>query len=182
MNADMNIDSLVFMRQAGRVRRFHCFTTNLPNPVGHHTFNILGILRFCVPEDEGVSMSLFWAAYDHDLPERHTGDIPSPFKRALPGFRDAMEAEERRILAEYGIKQWDLSPKEATYLKLADSLDGMWHCLEERMLGNTTLDRVFNTFRTYVRELVTPLEAGRFHLVLNHICKEWRHHNGPFIG
>lgn len=169
-----------FVRRGGRVKRFHGFHLLMENTVGHHTFNLIGILLTCAPY---TSKELMLAAYYHDLPECITGDIPAPFKRAVPGLRDAMEAEEARLLACYDIQLPHLTDKEQVWLKLADSMDGAFHCLEERRLGNTTLDKIFWTFMGYANTLFTGMDerdVGNFLNLHAHLHTEWEAVGGPY--
>jgi 5'-deoxynucleotidase YfbR-like HD superfamily hydrolase len=172
--------TLEFMRRGGRVKRFHGFHLLMENPVGHHTFNVIGILICCAPE---VRRELLLAAHQHDLPECITGDLPAPFKRSVEGLRDAIEQREKELLEEHDIEVHALTTDEHRWLKLADSLDGAMHCLEERRLGNTTLDKIFWTFITYVQELLSEDDnAGmetEFYTLYVYICEQWENAGGP---
>lgn len=177
----MNSKKLEFMRRGSRVKRFHGFHLLMENPVGHHTFNLIGILMCCLPS-ENVSRQLIFCAYEHDLPECITGDLPAPFKRKVPGLREACDKEEQSLLREHGMGFHSLTPEEARWLKLADSLDGAMHCLEERRLGNSTLDKIFWTFIDYVMEILSdrPYEADRgFVNAAAYMVFEWEKANGP---
>lgn len=181
----MNSKKLEFLRRGGRVKRFHSFHLLMPNPVGHHTFNLIGILMTCVPY-AALSKSLLFAAYEHDLAECITGDLPAPFKRKVPGLREAVDAEEAHLLSEHECAVPVLTATEQRWLKLADSLDGAMHCLEERRLGNRTLDGVFWTFMEYVDELLGGWAASNecdmadfaFAAVYDYIELEWENADG----
>lgn len=176
----MNYKRLEFMRCGGRTKRFHGFHLLMENPVGHHTFNLIGILLNCVPGRP--SLDLLEAAYTHDLPEYITGDLPAPFKRSVPGLREAVEQAEEKLLNEHSIVTPILSETEAKYLKLADSLDGAYHCLEERRLGNTTLDKIFWTFMGYVDELLRGRSEDflEFENLQRQMLTEWKKVGGSW--
>lgn len=170
-----------FLRRGGRVKRFHGFHLLMDNPVGHHSFNVITVLIACAPY---VSRELLLSAVYHDVPECITGDIPAPFKRAVDGLRGHMEAEEERLLKVYDIQLPHLSSDEARWLKMADSLDGAMHCLEERRLGNRTLDRIFWTFMEYVSSIInSPAhdedKDNSFVQLKLYIQKEWKAAGGP---
>jgi len=101
----------------------------------------------------------------------------------VPGLRAAIEAEEVALLAEHGLGDWEgmLTPTERRWLKLSDSLDGAMHCLEERRLGNTTLDAIFWTFMKYAEELLSTLheEDVPFFRLWQYLAEQWSACNGP---
>lgn len=165
-------EKIEFLRRGGRVKRFHGFHLLMENTVGHHTFNLMGILYVCVPDGK-LASRLLVAAMLHDVPECITGDVPAPFKRNVTGLREAMQAEEDRLLGCYGITPPTLYPEEERWLKLADSLDGAYHCLEERRLGNTTLDRIFWTFIGYVNQMDNHPEDVKFQKLCLYLTAEW---------
>lgn len=179
---------LEFMRRGGRVKRFHGFHLLMENSVGHHSFNLITILMSVLQEGQ-IRRELLFAAIQHDLPECITGDLPAPFKRSVPGLREAIEAKEAELLKEHDLWDWEseLDAHEKRWLKLADSLDGAMHCLEERRLGNTTLDKIFWTFMRYAEELLSTLheEDVPFNKLWHYVAQEWKTlggRNGPFIG
>jgi 5'-deoxynucleotidase YfbR-like HD superfamily hydrolase len=169
-------DKLELMRRGGRVQRFHTMTLLMANPVGHHTFNLTSIIYCCVPEPR-LTMSLLYAAHVHDIPECETGDMPAPFKRRVAGLRDQMDAAEEEVLASVGLEIPELTPDEQRWLKLADSLDGAMHCLEERRLGNRTTDVAFGNFMHYVNNLLGDSNQHRddakFYDLAFYISNEW---------
>lgn len=171
---------LEFIRRGGRVKRFHGFHLLMENPVGHHTFNLIGILVACVAPYP-LRAELLLSAYMHDIAECITGDIPAPFKRKVDGLRDAMEAEEARLLKLYGLHPPELTEQEQRWLKLADSLDGAYHCFEERRLGNTTLDRIFWTFMEYVDDLLFygDVDCAGFRDLYIYLEERWAAVGGP---
>jgi len=170
------MEALEFVRAGGRVLRFHTQTLLKPNPVGHHTFNLTSILLCCVPRAR-ITVDLLLAAHLHDVAELVTGDMPAPFKRRVAGLRDQMDAAEAEALLEVGIISPALSADEARWLKLADSLDGAYHCLEEHRLGNTTLGEPFGNFMQYANELLDAADDHDndklFYELVWHIGNEW---------
>lgn len=177
----MNHEKLEFIRRGGRVTRFHGgFHLLMPDKVGQHTFNLMGILLCCLSMED-ISVELMVAAHEHDLPECETGDLPAPFKRSTPGLHAAVEAKERDLMDYHDCWQPKLTAQEKRWLKLADSLDGAFHCLEERRLGNTTMDKVFWTFMSYVDDLlgqVCDASVTEFSKLYDYVEQEWSKVNG----
>lgn len=157
--SDEVLRPLIFYRRGGVVKRFHCFDLLKENTVGHHTFNVVGILIMCVGPDT-ISKNLMLAALQHDLTEQETGDIPAPFKRSVEGLRDNIARMERDILEASGMCDYSaqLTDDEKLWLKIADSLEGALFCGEEYQRGNLPLRRVGLTFLSYVEELLDPIK------------------------
>lgn len=140
---------LEFIRNGGRTKRFHTKLTLTPNTVAAHSF---GVAWLCWVLTEGSpSAQLLMAALAHDLAEWKTGDLAAPTKRAL-GLREVFAAYEDSFMVPLGLS-FKLGSDEERILKLADAMDGMAYCIEEKMLGNTGLEVVFNNFSSYVGEI-----------------------------
>lgn len=171
---------LAFMRNGGGVRRFHCYRTVLTDLVGHHTYNLMSLLIIAVPP-EFLTKGLLLAAHQHDQPEFKTGDIPAPTKRGVPGLRDACAAAEGAAIAEACLPDYgaSLTHDEHNMLKLADSLDGMFFCIEERRAGSRVLDNVFETYRGYVSTLLTTpnTHVFGFREIFDIACEQWSRRN-----
>jgi hypothetical protein len=71
------IEVIKLMREGAAVQRCHTVPTINEYSNGHHTYNMLAMLRHLWPE---APIALVWAIVDHDQPERLTGDIPAPSK------------------------------------------------------------------------------------------------------
>ncbi len=70
-----------------------------------------------------------------------------------------------------------LSTAEQAVLKVADSMDGMRFCLNERRMGNQKIDHVFQAFASYVQPLLKGvLEENLFQWLVS----EWRSYDGTF--
>lgn len=169
----MNIRGYELTRRGGNVTRYHCYRTNLTDTVGHHTFNLLGILMACLRPDQ-LSLKLVYAAHQHDVPECVVGDLPAPTKR-LPGMGAAMALREAEVLEEHGLKDWAdaLTPAEQGWLKMADALDGLAFCVDERRTGSSALDAVAVTYVTYIETLLERITAAEgFEELYRHLMKE----------
>lgn len=157
--------SLQFMWSGGNTRRYHTMRTVMEDTVGHHSYNVACIIMHLRPDCRAV---LLRAALKHDMAEHMVGDMPAPTKRAMPDyvndagqsrtFREVFgEYEESRAL-EYGValEEGQLTEGERWVLKLADAMDGMRFCIQERQLGNSTgmLVECYGNFVAYVSMLL----------------------------
>jgi 5'-deoxynucleotidase YfbR-like HD superfamily hydrolase len=134
-----------FARAGSRVQRYHTHGTSVPDTVGQHSHGVAMIVIAIVGRQR-VTGLLLEAALCHDLAEHFLGDIPSPAKGAMD--RPKLNAMEDDLLAKVGLS-FELTHKQQAVLKLADILDGMWFCAEERCRGNRMLDEVFDVYKTY---------------------------------
>lgn len=150
----MHLKQLTEIRKAGTVKRFHTRDTIKTDTVANHSHNVALILM-CMGE---YSENLLAAALLHDLPERKTGDIPSPVKRTLPV--KVVEAWESGWWGRYGKLNENigqLTPDELVRLKVADNLDGLMFCIDEISMGNVDLVSVGDTYCTYLEDESHPL-------------------------
>jgi 5'-deoxynucleotidase YfbR-like HD superfamily hydrolase len=163
--------ALEFLWHGGNTERFHTVPTIRPDLVGHHSYNVACIIMVLRPD---APAKLLRAALKHDSAEHIVGDMPSPTKRELPDypdgaldmwdnielgartFREAFGALEERTARTHGIYGEDLGDEEEWLLKLADALDGMRYCIQERGMGNghPKLVEAFTNFRTYCTTLL----------------------------
>jgi 5'-deoxynucleotidase YfbR-like HD superfamily hydrolase len=140
------LERVRFIMGGGNVRRFHVVSTVHPNTVAQHSWGVAWLTYLL---SEGMpSAALLLAAMAHDLAEQHTGDVPSTTKRALK-MEDKLDAIERAALHERGLA-FKLTDKELSVLNMADRLDGMLYCVQERQLGNKNVGIVYQRYRNYV--------------------------------
>lgn len=137
-------------RQAGNVGRYHTQSLLKPENVAQHTFNALNLLLILT--NGQVSQQLVQALLTHDMGEYVTGDIPSPAKRRLDAeSRDAINnLEEESMRAIHPELAIALTAYEHKLLKLADNLDGLLKCIEERRLGNRSMDICYENYKSYL--------------------------------
>lgn len=166
---------LQFMWEAGYTTRYHTVRTLLQDTVGHHSYNVACILMHLRP---GCSAKLLRAALKHDMAEHIVGDMPAPAKRAM-GIRELFGEHEDKVMAEHGVEPEDLMPDERWVLKLADSLDGLRFCIQERMMGNRSIVWVYDNFRSYCMDLLDNREYAQFRdqTVFGLMDEKWRNIN-----
>lgn len=143
----------------GAVSRFHTHDTIKPQTVAQHSFGVACLVWLL--SNETATAHELMAALTHDLGERITGDIPSPAKRALNIRAKVGEVEEevlRRSMMDFGET---LTVEQQLRLKLADALDGLAFCTQERMRGNRNMNDVQCTYEQYARDLLEQIHKKR---------------------
>lgn len=185
------------IRKGGAVRRWHTQPVHSQQTVAAHSWGVAMLLREIVASDK-LTVNLLMAGLDHDVPEYDTGDTPANAKWRSKPLTDALNAMEQDIELELGIVH-DLNEYETLMLRAADIMELLWFCIEERRLGNTTMDDVFDRALVYTRRLLpissaTPYANGvstedaqfvrpdewaamyqNAHRMLQHIIKEYNH-------
>ena len=130
-----NSKKLKIYREGGFVKRCHARQMHREYLVGQHSFNVAGIIMTFCPSP---SLALIKAALWHDVPERFTGDVPTPVKQLAPEIRDLLRLVERRVLTAVDEDFEDtLTDKEKEWLKAADMVELWLWAREEVALGNS---------------------------------------------
>lgn len=175
----MNMKRVKMARRAGRVNRYHTEFLVRPENVAEHTFNVLNLLVIML--DGGVSNNLLINALYHDGGEYVSGDIPSPVKRQVPGMKEAINKIEA-IGTDSTIGYLPpITVWEHMMLKVADNLDGMLKCIEERAMGNYTIaeeyaDRVGGVggrYCAYLEAMLPDLGGGSAAELVQAAITEW---------
>lgn len=171
---DSIVQAVKFTREAAAIRRCHTLRIIGEYSVGEHTFNMLSMLRILKPD---ASSNLIWAIVEHDLPERLTGDIPSPVKWYGAIDREKLRDLEQQIIEELmGTDHGKaITQEEDTWLKGLDILELYLFCKDQIYMGNMNLERMRSRIENYVKN-----NAGLFApqtLNLFYACKsnDWRH-------
>lgn len=124
---------LDLLMRAGGVQRYHQAVGIDAQSVAEHTWRAMVIAdTICEHEHHYVPRALMY----HDIDELITGDIPSPVKWAEPEIKrlaDKMGVDfrKRNELPD----QPNLIDAERRVYSLADKLEGMFYCLEQRQAG-----------------------------------------------
>ena len=143
-------DKLKFIQAGSEVTRYHTVKTLTQETVGHHSH---GVAMICIMlMGCQVSADLLKAALCHDLAEHQLGDIPSPAKREY-GIGEQVNELEDKLLNSVGLSV-QLTPDEATVLKLADIAQGALFCVREMELGNSGMKVVYERYRSYAEGFV----------------------------
>ncbi len=134
-------------RRGGHVRRFHTCRTIVPDTVGSHSY---GVATLCVALTQGKPTSaLLQAALQHDVIECLVGDMPRNVKWEWPELAKVVKVVEHTLEERHGLRV-PIDEREQTILHEADMLDLLYYTLEERLLGNRHLDRMFEVGIAYL--------------------------------
>lgn len=154
----------------GNTARFHTVSTIRRNTVGQHSY---GVAMLCFLLTQGnPSKQLLMAALTHDIAEQWTGDIPAPAKRAL-GIRAEFGRIEDEVLGKLALS-FPTDANDTIVLKLADAMDGMLFCINERRLGNTHVEAAFDNFSSYVKEQSLDEEQRDIFETIHHMWSRVR--------
>lgn len=160
---------LAFLRRGMGVNRYHAYHTQAKDSVGKHS---AGVATFLILMNDVMPRAeLLAAALMHDIPEGEMGDIPSPAKKAMPEeARIALAHTEQQMLKDAELFYW-LTQDEVRQMKLADCLDGLMFCIEERRRGNTELKVCGDRYLSYICEL--PRSVNLREQELRNILARW---------
>ncbi len=159
------MSNLDLIRFGGSVKRYHTATTIGAQSVAEHSFRVACICYLLDPE---CSKQQLLHALVHDLAEQVTGDIPAPAKRLL------RTEELGRLEAKVtnSLLSTKLLPYQEKILKYADYLEGMLYCVEQRALGNRTMEQVFSNYQDYLVD-IGALDNERVRDIYLDLLKEW---------
>lgn len=150
-------EQAVFLRAGGYTRRYHGWRTIKDDLVSSHSYNVANLVMLLRPD---CRKELLMVAIRHDSAEWIAGDTPSDVKRQVPELKVALDAYEDKIFADMGLALPELTEDEYKVLKLADNLDGMMFCIQEREMGNLLIVPVYNTYDRYLRKQLTGAPTG----------------------
>ena len=128
------------IRSAADIRRYHTSRVIGEQTIGHHSFNVAMLVRVITNNEAGAD--LIKAALDHDIPELATGDIPAPTKWLSPKIAEALYELDSQFHSAHGnffTEAHHLTEDEARVLSIADMLELVLFCIEQREMGNTHL-------------------------------------------
>ena len=133
------------------------------------------------PGNHGKATKMFFVGAFHDIPERYTGDIPSPVKDLIKGYREASEIIENEMLETHVYSVLDDytagklkeimiagegAKQDKPYVKGADYLSAMTEC-ERAIIGGT---RDFNYFRA-MKDTMRMIKEGK--ICLSHNARKF---------
>lgn len=141
-------EKLERFRKGGAVRRYHTHILINPPNVAEHQYNVTVIAHQIYQKafsggDGSLRLKLlFIGALYHDQAEYETGDVPGWVKRRHPELKEVLTTMEGVIEQSLGIGG-ETMPQVRALIKVADDLDHIWTCIDERSLGNQRLDEMF---------------------------------------
>jgi 5'-deoxynucleotidase YfbR-like HD superfamily hydrolase len=118
---------------------------------------------------------LLMAALAHDMGEYKMGDIPSPVKRAMN--TEARECfgrnEDLAMMDIHPCMPMELSEWEHKLLKTCDNLDGLLKCIEEKRMGNYTIEVCGENYAEYLSAQLPALGGGPASELVQLALTEW---------
>lgn len=129
--------------RASYTKRWTIVNTSKPQSVGEHSFNVVGIalrvaeaIKWNGRLHHSEMLKLITWALNHDIVEVYTGDIPTPFKRALEKHGAKITAAEEEFMKEYGgMSRIAESEVYGLIVKFADLLEAIWF-LKDNGIGD----------------------------------------------
>jgi 5'-deoxynucleotidase YfbR-like HD superfamily hydrolase len=123
----------------GRVKRYHTVPLIGEQTVAAHSWGVaIILLRIASP-----SSALMAAALYHDVAEKWIGDCPADVKWREPAIKEVLDRAEAGVERELAICV-SLTDHEKFLLSVADRLELMFFCLEQRRMGNRNTDLPFH--------------------------------------
>jgi len=146
-------------RRGGKITRFHTCHTIQNETVATHTYNLMCLVDIVCEGNPGPN--LLRGAMYHDQAEQITGDIPATMKWASPNI--CCEVDEWECWFEsyyqhflYPNPSHRMSLQEYSILKYCDMLELFLFVYTEKILGNRSLDNVFQAASNYIEQLTPP--------------------------
>lgn len=140
-----------FVYRGLKTKRYHTEETIAPQSVGEHSCGVAMLIHLMAPN---CSKELILAALTHDLAEHVVGDVPAPAKRANAVVKEAFDDLEESLLNTMGLNYAVvLTTEERRLLKIADIMDGMLYCINERSKGNKLINHVYMNFDSYLMNM-----------------------------
>jgi len=141
----MNIRNVL---HSGDVVRFHNHVGIDKQKNSEHQWGCALIVNYIYPH---CSKKLLLAALTHDAAEYLTGDIPFPVKQENPELGVMLRAIEERWEKSNGV-YFNLDQGDKKVLKMADTLEGMWFCVNQVKAGNSNAKRPFRKWRKFFQD------------------------------
>lgn len=143
------VDKIKFAREGARVERTHASPGIGSHSVGMHSFNMLTLLLILKPDANG---KLIRAVIQHDIPERITGDMPHPAKKA------GVQNDDRQKLIESYLNELvfgydahsDLGEVDQMWLSGLDMLEFYLYCRDQEMIGNKSIRTKLRAVEEYM--------------------------------
>jgi len=155
----MNIKNIL---NSGGVVRFHQQVGVTKQQNSEHQWGVALIVQHLNPN---CSKDLILAALTHDAAESYTGDSPFPVKKDHPELSAILRKLEMQWEKENNIN-FNLTDEEKVTLKLADSLEGMWYCLQRYKCGEKNALTPFTAWRKFICRNFTLDNTYLFHSLI----------------
>lgn len=143
--------TLLMIRQAGGVRRYHTEPMLPPQRVDSHSWQGAQICLVLWPDRVNVAMAML----NHDTGELASGDLPAPAKWYNPKLK--VEAEHVEVMARVAMgTHYELDADDELRLKFADSVELMWYCGDQYRSGNQFAKEIYwKVHRRWANDMTT---------------------------
>jgi len=133
------LEKVLTFRETGQVRRYHTLPTE-PQSLADHCYGMLATLLALHPD---ASANLMAAIVEHDMPERWSGDSPSPFLVANGDVRYHVHKGQREYSRALGTRRYfdALTDEEKLWLWGLDKVDTVLLHFERARRGDLSLKR-----------------------------------------
>lgn len=152
--------------RASHVKRWHIVQTANSQSLAEHTYNVTVIsgslaaaMQWPGLLHDSERLKLVMWAMNHDLIEVRTGDMPTPFKRALEdagGKKALVDAEDRIDPDQAGKARLVKGTPIEMIVKLADQIEAIWW-LADNGLGQHATE-VLDGMRQILSDMVNDFE------------------------
>lgn len=175
--------------RAAHVRRWHIVQVHREQTLAEHLFCVAVITGSLAQKigwngilHHSQRLELLNWALMHDIMEVRTGDIPTPFKRALVeanGLRTIEKAEEMIDTSTQGMYRSVKDTEIDMMVKLADSIEAI-NFLSQNGTGahaESVLDGLYETLFSQIRKFSDKYKLYPIHDAVRSVCKElniWR--------
>lgn len=143
--------------------------------IGHQTVaeHSYHVAMLCLRLTGGrASVELLKSALYHDLAETMTGDVPAPAKWANPTLKSELEHIEQRFDIVNGLCVV-LTAEERLTLKYADSLECAFYAVDQLMLGNRHMHRVYDNIIGHLSGLKPLANATLYEIVYEELKEKY---------
>ena len=181
--------SLAEQLRAAHVRRWHIVQVHREQTLAEHLFCVAAISGSLAERMQWPGFLhhsqrlqlLSWALW-HDVMEVRTGDIPTPFKRAIVeanGPRALEKAEEMVDTSVHGMHRSIKNTEIEMIVKLADSIEAIQFLLDNGAGDHSrrVLDGLYETLFVQIRDFEVKYTTLPVYDAVRSVCKElniWR--------
>lgn len=148
-------------------KRYHCIQMIGTQTVAEHSARVAMLADQIM--DGNASANLLRACLQHDLAECITGDIPAPAKWRNKDLRDAVARVETKFEDDNELFV-ELDEFESRALKWADSLECLYYCVDQLLMGNRHVQSICENV---IHHLAGVAHVGRSEEVYNYIMEKY---------
>lgn len=115
--------------------------------VAEHSYYVtmyaLQITKILFPNEDERKMRIVEKALVHDISEIWTGDIPTPLGANFE-VKKAKKAKAYELYSKHSYAPYANDDIDTLIIKIADYMEALHKCVEEKRLGNTYMERAYN--------------------------------------